>query len=494
VRKSKPNPLETYSKYILNTPKKANSSYKRSKNRPKSASSDTGTSDADSNPVHQYDSDSHQLSARDYSGEHPTSPPLDAEKEVDDGCAAYSDSWGIGSQLPSDASSVQMSQHVPPRNFNKTTRINNKTSRASPARSEAMITTLAPPWNFEDPQSAFGRFETLDQADPGIARVMHDIPTTGQDSTAPARSRFFFSPLVPIPDHVQATVQFPGPAGCDNSAVEPTHARDTEAESVYTEIAALEQQMEYDIASVREPSPVDSLDRLLHEHDAEDALYGHLFVQDKKGGFIRGNSPMRDGKRQDEDYRMESEPTMIDQFDGEVHQYQNNTIFQSCHVVEDDDVNFTPHGGVGQFNDSIWEENDQGYLHEQEPIVPEQAIENGERGDAYRPASYSDKDKATMFEDAGRIGEGGEGWQGANEEEGWQAKEELEWFDVEVDAGADVLPFAEGRSLLLGLGNDTQPTRSLDHTCTNVRRSSAYGQSVQEIEVMALAKQLGHHW
>jgi hypothetical protein len=247
------------------------------------------------------------------------------------------------------------------------------------------------------------------------------------------------------------------------------------------------------MASIREPSPVNSLGRLLHEHDAEDALYGHLYVRSKKKTLLKKPSRVRAVQK----YDMEPDLVTIDQLDDQEYHYENNEAFVSYNVGEDNDGDVARQGDVGQqaIDDPTWEEYDQEVSYGQEMIEPEQLNcyeDDHEEVNACQPSAYFDMDGIISVEDIS-AGDAGEVWQDVNEEGVWEAGGKPESLDAQIDAGTDMLAFAEGRTLLLGLGNESQFTRSLGHTGATAHYPSTYGQSVQEIEVMA-ARQFGHRW
>jgi len=485
VPKSNPNPLETYSKRILKSPEKEDSPHERTKKRPSSVQSVTGTSSVEFGSALEHDSESCKRSThRHPKGPFPRAVCISTEKEIDNDGRAYSESWGIGSCLPPIASSVH-SIPFSPCKHTCNAQADKKSPRASPAHSEPAIIAIDTPWNFGDPQSAFGRFETTNMDSPGIVQDTDEKEqsnvATAQDDTVPNRSHICFSPLIPIPEHVRKAVAFSGYVDC---RTQNTDLRDT---PTYPPVSECRDTLVEgpQAMPIREPSPANSLDRLLYEYDAEDKLHGHLFIKNENKLHKWESVPTRYNEGCAQECDMEQGAMGSEQLGYEQYQYENDTKLDIGRVG-------TEHGDFRAFEDvaqfsvidhSRWEEDPQMCLYDGEIVnLESMACHWGNKEeDVHQLETHSDIDGGdSLVDDADGTANG----------ESWQYEEEPEHLESLADARADMLPFAEGRLLLLGFSNDGRPTQS---PIASAPRSSTYGQTVQEIEVM-VATQLGHHW
>lgn len=387
--------------------------------------------------------------------------------ELNAGGDAHSDSWDIGSNLPSEDYSIR--SPVIPHQPIESDGAGREPTQTSPTLSESIIATMTTPWSLDNPQSAFGRFTSLESQDLANARE-HEMggitPASNQDQPIQTRSRFFFSPLVAIPESMQSAVSNTKQGDSLGSGVEhdgrPQHPMSyLPPEPVTVRESVCQEEQSRGVMFPREPSPVDSLDILLREHDFDEALYGHTFIPDAKT-------------------RYNAEEFSIPAYEGEyAQQYDMESTHDDYQYEKDVELALD----YDKKRDVIWEEQDADIESNHQPVFhQDQYVDEIDTGlVSHPPVDMYGKIIAQSREPL----EGKTMW--VDEANG---SEYLQYEDL-TNSGdeADVLPFAVGRTLLMGLEKGVQmPSYS-----TRVGRSSEYGQSVQEIEVTA-ARHLQHHW
>ncbi|KIM33414.1 hypothetical protein M408DRAFT_19712 [Serendipita vermifera MAFF 305830] len=388
---------------------------------------------------------------------------------------SYSDSWEIGSQLPSEGSSIRSSKSVNVLRSSDPTKVNDKHIQASPVFSEPVITTMATPWNLDAPGAAFGQFNfttDLDSSHP-LENETHD-PAVARDSLAHVQSRFFFPPPVGAPGDSKSA----GPVEEESRAVADGINRGSSRDAMlkqspeieFADVRQVHEQQAYMSMPLREPSPVNSLDLLLQENDADQALFGYTFITDV---------------RLDHGGERVQEHSMEPMGEYEFYPHTDNQYSFNCSINGGPNVIWDQEGRGHLATHPITEMEDSHNYYHEDAIDNDLVTYYPEEDDA---AYYPEEDDAVQAQEHSPWIDNAD-QEGVNDE----YLQDIGQFESPVDMHADVLPFSVGRTLLLGLGNDEHPGRSFERSGSRTQSSSTYGQSVQEIEVRA-ARQLVHRW
>lgn len=363
---------------------------------------------------------------------HPCGAKLNSTSSVEisrEKSAAYSESWNIGSTLPSDDESVFAPPRKRQRIFDETP---SKSITASDPISEPVIKKIPPQWKLGVETNITGYFEMTkaasytEETNNPCSEDLDEVRTSNRDVSAPEYTLYSQG----IPQHTAPSIQ-----SCQTNS----HVYNNPMEDAISPVDHIKFVPQEEDTHAQN-SPVSSLKLLLEAHDAAEAFYAKL------------PDPLWEESFQDQnDSTGPPSEMFLEIADG------MNFDAEECQYDE-----------LYEFGSSV-----QYRLHEEDAV--ETYITEG---------SFSDQDQVYFEEYRSEGLQDVPNFQPLIPTLHNRVSDEVDDFNENVD----ISRLAEGRALLLGIGN---PVRS--NYCIPLETETTYGLSVTEIEV-CMGRDLTNHW